>query len=108
MKLIYLKKTNILFHELTNKDNSEIAMIEFRCSEIFTLKSNLALFISIRYEFANSDISSLLTYWDNLFHEIKSIISNDDRNTSWLSSKFEHYKEQHELVDDMFRVIKSN
>ncbi len=34
---------------------------------------------------------------------IKEIVTENGRNTSWLSSKFENFKGQHEIVDLMVR-----
>lgn len=96
-------KTEAFVKELMTKRISEIPIIDFRCAEILSLKNNLALFISIRYELAHYEVTSLTTYWDSLFDEIKNIVKSDDGNTSWLSSRFENYQSQHEIVDEMFR-----
>lgn len=96
-------KTKSLVQELMKYSTSEISMIDFRCAEIFSLKNKLELFISIRYEFTHYEVTSLVTYWDSLFHEIKEVVESDDSNTSWLSSRFDNYQHQHEIVDEMFR-----
>jgi len=96
-------KTKVLVNELTEQNISEIPMIDFRCAEIFTLKRNLELFISIRYEFTHYEVTSLNTYWDSLFQKIINIVKTDDSDTSSMSSCFENYQAQHEIVDEMFR-----
>lgn len=96
-------KTKMLVEELIKNKISEIPMIDFRCAEIFSLKSSLELFISIRYEFAHYEVTSLTTYWDSLFQEIKNIVESDGANTSWLTTRLENYQSQHEIVDEMFK-----
>ncbi|MDN5624885.1 hypothetical protein RO490_07530 [Lactococcus petauri] len=99
----FYANTENLVEQLMEFGTSEIPMLEFRCSEIFTLRHKLDLFMTIKSDFYHYEIASLISFWDSLFIQIKEIVTENGRNTSWLSSKFENFKGQHEIVDLMVR-----
>lgn len=98
-------KTSLLFDGLNTDDTTSIDLPEFRLSEIFSLKTSLDLFLKVKPDYQHYELTSLLTYWDNAFHEIKSVIKDNDDNVSWMNSEFNNYKDQHEIVDTMLLRI---
>lgn len=97
-------QTKLLIEQVLTKNVAEIPIIEFRLSEIFSLKCTLDLYLRINYDYQHYELSSLLTFWEKTFHELKEVIAEDDSNTSWLHSQFENYSGQHEIVDKMVRA----
>lgn len=97
-------KTDLLFNELTEYNSlPKIKIKDFRLAEIYSLKNELNLFLAINLELKDNELISLINSWDNVFEEMKEIIANDDANTSWLHERYENYKSQHIIVDEMLR-----
>lgn len=97
-------KTYLLFNELTEYNSlPKIKIKDFRLAEIYSLKNELNLFLAINLELKDNELISLINSWDNVFEEMKEIIANDDANTSWLHERYENYKSQHNIVDEMLR-----
>lgn len=94
-------KTKHLYNNLMEAEDKILPIVDFRLSEIHTLKRSLQLYLSLNEEFSHYEITSLLSFWENAFVELKDVVANNDRNTSWLYSSFESYKNQHEIVASM-------
>lgn len=101
-------RTKTLVNLVSTKDISEIPIIEFRLSELFTLKSNLDVFLKINYDYSHYEFTSLISFWEEAFHELKSKIEKNDPNTSWLLERYNNYSEQHNIVDRMIRDVLDN
>ncbi|GMQ73553.1 hypothetical protein [Tetragenococcus halophilus] len=97
-------KTNILFNELIDYDSSrEIKLKDFRLAELYSHRNKLDLFLSINFDLNSFEFISLIDSWDEVFEEMKETIIDDDVNTSWLHERYENYKSQHNIVDEMLR-----
>ncbi|MEK0151673.1 hypothetical protein WMB10_01900 [Tetragenococcus halophilus] len=97
-------KTNILFNELIDYDSSrEIKLKDFRLAELYSHRNKLDLFLSINFDLNSFEFISLIDSWDEVFEEMKETIIDDDVNTSWLHERYENYKSQHSIVDEMLR-----
>lgn len=94
-------KTKYLYSDLMDAEDKRVPIVDFRLSEIHTLKRSLQLYLSLNEEFNHYEITSLLSFWEKAFIEIKDVVANNDRNTSWLYSSYESYKNQHEIVEEM-------
>lgn len=98
------EKTKFLYNDLIENSDKNINLVQFRLSEIFTLKQTLDLYLKIKFELQSYEITSLLSFWDDTFHEMKEVVADNDSNTSWMYSRFDNFKGQHEIVDSMLRT----
>ncbi|EGO2586806.1 hypothetical protein IHC39_002748 [Enterococcus faecalis] len=99
---LYLK-TKLLYKEMTTTDISDIPIIDFRLSEIYSLRDKLDLFLKIKFELQHYELTSLISFWDRTFQEMKEIVENGDSNKSYLVGEFENYQDEHEIVDEMLK-----
>lgn len=95
--------TKYLVNQVSVEDLTEIPIIEFRLSELLILKSNLDLFLKINSDYQHYEFTSLISFWEDSFHELKEVIEDDDSNTSWMIERFDNYSKQHDIVDKMIR-----
>lgn len=98
------EKTKFLFEDLIDSSDKRVQLGEFRLAEINSLKDKLDIFLKIRPELQHSELFSLISFWERAFHEMKSVFAENDNNTSWMSSEYRNYQEQHVIVDEMFRT----
>lgn len=103
IEMDFYQATDILVSELLSYGVRDMQMLELRCSEILTLRHKLDLFLILQNELGHYQITSLISFWDSLFHEIKTLSEEKSRNTSWLSSQFNNFKDQHNIVIKMLK-----
>lgn len=98
------KKTKLLYEELSKYDVDEIKMIDLRFSEIFSLYNTAKLFLSIKGDYHHYEFSSLLNFWNEAYYEMYLVARDNDKNTSWMTSRVENYLSQYEIVE---KILKS-
>ncbi|EPZ37776.1 hypothetical protein C289_2064 [Anoxybacillus ayderensis] len=96
-------KTSALYQKTVNDPKNPSPIVSVSLSEIYTLSEKVKLFLAMNEELAHYEITSLFDFWNDVYFELKEVIEQRDRNTSWLYSKFENYKGQHEIVERMLR-----
>ncbi|EGP4927259.1 hypothetical protein VD173_001731 [Enterococcus faecium] len=99
---LYIKTEN-LFKLLSSVSVRKIKLIELHLSEIYSLRNKLDLFIILKPDLQHYELTSLISFWDKTFYEMKKLTEDDDSNTSWMHSRFKNYESQHKTVDQMFR-----
>lgn len=99
---LYIKTEN-LFKLLSSVSVRKIKLIELHLSEIYSLRNKLDLFIILKPDLQHYELTSLISFWDKTFYEMKKITEDDDSNTIWMHSRFKNYESQHKTVDQMFR-----
>ncbi|MCS8593108.1 hypothetical protein [Enterococcus faecium] len=99
---LYIKTEN-LFKLLSSVSVRKIKLIELHLSEIYSLRNKLDLFIILKPDLQHYELTSLISFWDKTFYEMKKLTEDDDSNTSWMHSRFKNYESQHKIVDQMFR-----
>ncbi|NUU52627.1 hypothetical protein HP548_00690 [Paenibacillus taichungensis] len=98
-------KTNRLVNTTFEKPENPSPLVATSLSEIFALCEKAKLYVDLNEEIAHYEISSLFTFFDRAYFQLKEVIEKKDRNTSWLHSTFESYKSQHEIVVQMLKGI---
>lgn len=98
------RATDTLYQVLINSENKQFELAELSLSEIFTLKNNFSFFFIINPEEEHYEFASLLRFWDELYHEMKQVVYINDTNTILMSSLFENYSHQHEIVCEMLET----
>lgn len=93
--------TNSLYQELIDSENKQFELAELSLSEVFTLKNNISIFFIINPEEEHYEFTSLLRFWDELYNEMKQVVYINDTDTILMSSLFEKYSHQHEIVREM-------
>ncbi|MEK5419418.1 hypothetical protein [Paenibacillus sp. FSL L8-0708] len=96
-------KTKTLHNATSKNPENPSPLIALKLSEIFTLKENAKLFIAINEELDHYEYTSLFNFFDQAYFEMKQVIEKRDRNTSWMYSEFENYKDQHDIVVQMIQ-----
>ncbi|ASA96853.1 MULTISPECIES: hypothetical protein [Anoxybacillus] len=96
-------KTNSLYQKTVNDPKNPSPIVSVYLSEIYTLSEKAKLFLAMNEELAHYEITSLFNFWNDVYFELKEVIEQRDRNTSWLYSEFENYKRQHEIVERMLK-----
>lgn len=97
------QKTNTLYRKTISNPGNPSPIVSVYLSEIYTLSEKAKLFLTLNEELTHYEITSLLSFFDRVYFELKKVIETRDRNTSWLYSEFENYKKQHEIVERMLR-----
>lgn len=97
------QKTNALYRTTISNPETPSPIVSVYLSEIYTLSEKLKLFLTLNEELTHYEITSLLSFFDRVYSELKEVIETRDRNTSWLYSEFENYKKQHDIVERMLR-----
>ncbi len=98
------EKTNILHESLISNTDKQNLMYYVQLSEIFTISENIKLYLSINEELNHYELSSLIQFWGETYFQMKLVIKDNDSNTSWLSSRFNNYKGQNEIVLHMLKT----
>ncbi|EDN8810078.1 hypothetical protein GJW58_12455 [Listeria monocytogenes] len=96
------EKSSYLFQEISKKGVTEVTLLELKLSEIHSIYWATKTFCSIR-DIGHYQITTLFSFWENFYQELKSTSSELDSNTSWLASVFKEYDGQHEIVLNMLK-----
>lgn len=96
-------KTKVLYDATSDKPESPSSLAGLYLSEIFTVKENARLYLAINVDLDHYEFSSLFSFFDQAYFEMKRVIERRDQNTSWMYSEYENYKGQHEIVIRMLR-----
>lgn len=94
------KKTTQLFKDIGEEGSENIKLKELRASEIFSLFNSAKLLSTIK-DFQHYEFLSLFTFWEQFYDELVEILEVDDSNHSWASTRFNNFKGQYEIVDQM-------
>lgn len=98
------ERTKIVYSYLTELEYSKRFLYELELSKIYSLYVALKTYMLVNEDISHYEISSLLTYWNEMFIEMESVVSDaEGKNTSWLFGRYEKYLYQHEVVDRMVR-----
>lgn len=63
--------TKSLIVQVTSTEISEISLISFKLSQIYTLRCNFDLYLKINYQYQHHEFISLISFWDSTFIELK-------------------------------------
>lgn len=96
-------KTNILYNTTSEDPEKQSMIVTVHLAEIFTLRRTADLFLTMNEDLEHYEITSLFSFFDRVYFELKKVIEKKDTNTSWLYSEFENYKDQHEIVIQMLQ-----
>lgn len=93
------KRTAALYDELTIVENKHLPLVTLRLSEMFTLKNTLYTLMFTHQQFYdNQEFIELLKTWNQVYKQMKSVVMNNDLNTSWMAGSFHTYSQQNEKV----------
>lgn len=93
------KRTAALYDELTIVENKHLPLVTLRLSEMFTLKNTLyTLMFTDKQFYDNQDFIELLKKWNQVYKQMKSVVMNNDQNTSWMAGAFHDYSQQNQTV----------
>lgn len=100
------KRTASLYDELTIVDNKFLPMVDIRLAEMFTLKNTLYTLVFTHSElYSSTDFIDLLKTWNNIYKQMKSVVVNNDSNTSWMANAFHRYSVQHQLIQEFLHTF---
>lgn len=97
-------KTDRLVDDTNENPEKWSPLVVLQLAEIFTIRENAKLYVLLNEELEHYQVTSLFSFFDQVYFEIKQVIEKTDTNTSWMCSEFDNYKEQHEIV---IRMINS-
>ncbi|CYU26206.1 TPA: hypothetical protein U1B14_002048 [Streptococcus suis] len=90
--------TSKLHSELINNTEKQTAEVSIGINELYSQYTALKLFLSIYREYGHYEITSLISFFERYYHELKSTFIHNDRNTSWLVSEHNNFDKQAEIV----------
>lgn len=91
---------------MENRESFNREEIIYTFSNIFTLSNKIDLFIHSYEDFERQEFEDFIEYSGHVLHEMKEIIFNNDRNTSWLYSRFNQYNDVYKAaIDSINQVI---
>lgn len=100
------ERTYIVYNLLTSQKYSKRYLYTLELSKIYSLYIALKTYLLANEDMSHYEISSLLSYWHEMFIEMESVISDaEGKNTSWLVQRYDSYFYQHEVVDRMIRDL---
>lgn len=78
----------------------------------FLNKSYMTYLEAKRFHSENEDIQSIefenfFEAYNNLEHELKEVISKEDKNTSWLHSRIGQFQQEIKSVNNLMEILKS-
>jgi len=94
-----------LYNELMEASDKNLNLIDLRLSEIFTLKIQLKASL-ISKNLMDFSFTELIISWEQLYLQMKLVVSKNDRNTSWLCSAYSTYETHHKDVNLLLDAIK--
>lgn len=94
-------KTANLYEDISVKGTRKIPLLQLKMAEIENLHRSISHLLDFEVELHHYEFSSLLHFWENMYHELFQVAEKDDSNLSWLSSRYTSYIEQSALVDEM-------
>lgn len=95
------EKTSGLHSVLVNNTEKQTLEVSISLNELHNQYTALKLFLSIYREYGHYEITSLISFFEKYYHELKSTYIHNDRNTSWLVSEYNNFDEQAEIVVKM-------
>lgn len=99
------EKTNILYNKTVSNPKNPSPIVCVHLSEIFTLSEKAKLYVALNEELEHYEITSLFSFFDRAYFQLKKVIEDRDQNTSWLNSEFDNYRGQHEIVVRMLKDV---
>jgi hypothetical protein len=97
--------SKFLYDELMKADNKNLDLIDLRLSEIFTQKTQFKTLL-ISKNLLDFSFAELMLSWEQLYLQMKLVVSRNDINTSWLCSAFSVYETQHKDINHLLDAIK--
>lgn len=95
------KNASRLHSETINNTEKQTPEVSIGINELYSQYTALKLFLSIYREYEHYEISSLISFFEKYYHELKETFINNDRNTSWLISVYDNFNTQSEIVVKM-------
>lgn len=94
--ILYNRTTEL---DIDHFDKSELIIL----AEIRSLIDNLEFYIGSNPDIESFEISSFIESANHVYSEFASTIRDDDKNTSWLVSRYDQYNEISKSVVDLIK-----
>lgn len=95
------KATKTLSDVIFKYGSENLKLKQLQIAEIYSTYSSAKLFMDIKLDLYESEFSSYLSAWEDLYREIVEVAEDDDSNTTWMSSRFDLFEKQYQTVDKM-------
>ncbi|WJP97098.1 hypothetical protein [Macrococcus bovicus] len=98
---------NSLYRDVVESDHSTTQKqnVSDLCN-IYSLATNLEFFLAANEDFQRKEFEDLIEYAFHVHHEFSAVILEDDRNTSWLYSRYNQFNDVYkDAIDSISSVI---
>lgn len=95
------KATKTLSDVIFKYGSENLKLKQLQIAEVYSTYSSAKLFMDIKLDLYESEFSSYLSAWEDLYREIVEVAEDDDSNTTWMSSRFDLFEKQYQTVDKM-------